>query len=444
MNLSSPLLPACLAAAVVLCVLNAGASAADKPAEQKKSDVQFKAELGVRETYDDNVYLQDHKPKLAAFPKAVRAGQESLVTTLSPKVGVDYKPCEAFNLSASYAPDIVFYHAEPSEDYVAHRGLVIMGGRFEDTSYEIASAPTIVDGNDESNIFSAPGSPPAVGGIPMRERRDQFMLRENFRLTHVAGPWFFRPVASFYTHDFQNKQRVPAVYKGYLNYIDRQDIHGGMDIGYEVYKRTYLVVGYRYGEQEQYNLVTVSPAGSPYDSIYHRALLGVEGMPAPWIKLAILAGPDLRDWGRGTPARFHEDEILYWVDASVTLLPTKQDTFLLSHRRFEQPAFTSQSVYEDITYDLAYKHKFNDKLTVGAGFRVYIGDWQAPVYREDWILTPTFSLAYAFNKHLTAEFSYSYDDAESRTPNKRIAPVYTGIGREFTRNLISLGVKYTF
>jgi len=428
-----------LAAAGALCAMTGADFAADKPAE-KKSAVQFKAELGVKETYDDNVYLQDSKP-LATVPHAVRENQASFVTTISPKISADYKPCDAFNLSASYAPDIVFYHAEPSENYVAHRGLFNIGGRFEDTSYEIITAPTIVDGNDQSNTFGTPGSPPAVGGIPLRERRDQSMLRESFRLTQVVGPWFFRPVAAFYTHDFQNEQRLTTLYRGYLNYIDREDINGGMDIGYEVHPKTYVVVGYRYGEQEQYDLLGVN---SVYDSTYQRALLGLEGSPAPWIKLAILAGPEIRDWDRGTPVKFNEDEILYWVDATLTLMQTKQDTIILSHKRFEQPAFTSHSVYEDITYDLACKHKFTDQLTVGAGFRIYIGNWQHPVYREDWILTPSLSVTYAFNKHFTAEFSYSHDDAESHTPNKRLPPLYSGIGREFTRNLISLGVKYTF
>ncbi|MBI5395215.1 MAG: outer membrane beta-barrel protein [Verrucomicrobia bacterium] len=412
--------------------------------EKKKSDFAFKAELGVKETYDDNVYLQDHKPDLTKFPNAVRANQKSFVTTISPKISADYKPCDAFNISASYAPDIVFYHAEPSENYVAHRGLVIIGGRFEDTSYEITTAPTFVDGNRESTSFGTPGNPPAIGGIPLRERHEQAMLRENFKLTHTAGSWFFRPVAAFYTHDFQTEQHVTSVYKGYLNYIDREDVNGGMDVGYEVYRKTHLVIGYRYGRQEQYNLLGGSlGVDSPYDSIYHRALLGVEGTPAPWIKLAILAGPDIRDWDRGTPVKFNEDEIIYWVDANITFMPTKKDIILLSHKRFEQPAFTSQSLYEDITYDLAYKHKFTDKLTAGAGIRLYIGSWQHPVYREDWIYTPSVSVTYALNKHFTAEFSYSHDDAESHVQNRRITGGF-GNGREFTRNLISLGAKYTF
>ena len=78
-----------------------------------------------------------------------------------------------------------------------------------------------------------------------------------------------------------------------------------------------------------------------------------------------------------------------------------------------------------------------------AGFTLYIGDWQDPAMRDDWIYTPSLSVTYAFNKHLTTEFAYSHDDAESYTPNDKIAGG-SGCGREFTRNLISLGIKYTF
>ncbi len=440
----------CLVAAAVLCGVGA-AFAADKPAE-KKSDVQFKAELGVKETFDDNVFIQDHKAVLPTFFHPVAPNKESFVTTLSPKVGVDYKPCDAFNLSASYAPDIVFYHAAPSEDYVAHRALLVLGGKIENTAYEISSAPMFVDGSDQNPTFGTPGAPPAIGGIPLRDRREQFMLRESFKLTQTVGPWFFRPVASFYTHDFQTKQRLPNLYRGYINYYDRDDVNGGLDVGFKVCDKTHVVAGYRYGQQNQYRgpwvVDSMVFADSPYDSAYQRALFGVEGSPAPWVKLAILAGPDFRDWDsrlKTQVPKFNQDDVVFWVDANASFMPTREDTIILSHKRFEQPAFTSQSMYEDITYDITYKHKFGDKLTVGAGFRLYIGNWQHPVYRVDWIYTPSCSVTYAFNKHLSAEFTYSHDDAESHVPNKRISPTMPfGLGREFTRNLISLGAKYTF
>ena len=40
----------------------------------------------------------------------------------------------------------------------------------------------------------------------------------------------------------------------YENYVDRQDVNGGLDVGYEAVKDTYLVAGYRYGRQDQFTL----------------------------------------------------------------------------------------------------------------------------------------------------------------------------------------------
>ena len=64
------------------------------------------------------------------------------------------------------------------------------------------------------------------------------------------------------------------------------------------------------------------------------------------------------------------------------------------------------------------------------------GDWLHPVKREDWIYTPSASVSCAVNKHTSCDLSYSYDWAESEIPNTS--------GREFTRHLVSLAVKYTF
>lgn len=385
-----------------------------------------KAELSVKETFDSNVYLQD---------VGRLDHQQSFITTVIPKVSLEAKLAPEFNAAIAYAPEVTQYHDEPSESYVAHRASLNLGGKVKDTAWEQLNSFTWIDGNREGPTFAPPGDVPAAGGIPVRDRREAILWRNSFKLTQpIGGSWFIRPVCSLYEHDFQTRQyaRVGA-HADYENSIDRQDLNAGLDIGYQVAKDTRLVVGYRYGQQDQFKLLGVD---SPYDSTYHRVLVGVEGTPAEWLKLNVLFGPDVRDFGPGTPAGFNRDEMLYWVDAAVTIMPTKQDTLVLSNRRYEQPAFSSHSVYEDITYDAVWRHKCSAELTASAGFRAYLGDWQAPVDREDWIYTPYASLAYVFNQHLTGEVSYSYDWVESKVPNKA--------GREYTRHLGALGVKYTF
>ena len=131
------------------------------------------------------------------------------------------------------------------------------------------------------------------------------------------------------------------------------------------------------------------------------------------------------------------------MDATATLLPDKNDALTLLFRRFEQPAFSSQSVYEDITYSATWKHKFNDHWAASAGFQLYIGDWQEPVNRDDWIYTPSAGLTYTCNKHLSAELSWSYDLVDNKTSTSAPGATFAD-GREFSRNLASLAVTCSF
>jgi hypothetical protein len=441
-------LPLCCASAAALCVLAATPLMA-------ATNLVYKAEVAVKETFDSNVFIQDNAPNPANVAAAqlaglhpVQANKGSFVTSILPKVGLDYKPCSAFNLSLGYAPDIVFYHAAPSEDYVTHRATLNFGGQTGDATWELANTGTYIDGSKEGPTFARPDDIPAIGGIPLRDRRAAFIFRNGFRLTEPVGKWFFRPVATSYIHDFKTHQLYQTSAQkamfSYENYIDRRDINGGLDVGYQVAKPTHLVVGYRYGRQEQF---TLPGAGgtvqhSPYGNSYQRILLGVEGSPASWLKLAVLAGPDVRRFDSGTPAGFDRNKMLYYCDVSITVLPTKNDTVTLKSTRYEQPAFSSFSMYEDTKTDLVWRHKLSDQLTAAAGFTLHIGDWQQPARRDDWIYTPNVSATYTFEKHLNAELAYSYDWVDNRFHNFAAEPLAQS--HEFTRHLVSLAVKYTF
>jgi len=408
------------------------------------SNLTLKADLTLKETYDDNVFILDAEPDPAFIPPAgstiSEAKKKSLVTSVTPGLTLNYKPCAAFSAAVSYAPEFAWYHSAHSEDYVAHRGAINFSGKINDVTYDWLNSVTWIDGSHLGPVTMRPGDCRAVGGIPLRDRRDGAAYRDSLKVTIPAGKWFFRPVVTTYVHDFQTDQRASGPGYVYDMYLDRWDVSGGLDLGYEAFEKTKLVVGYRYGHQEQGKRLGVPSA---YSNDYQRFLFGVEGTPAPWLKLAVLAGPDVRDWGKGVSANFDTDELLFWVDGSITLLPTQSDTVTLRVMRFEMPASTSQSVYEDIKYDFTWRHKFTDKFTAGAGFTLYIGDWQAPVNREDWIYTPSVMASYALSAHLTAEAAWSYDAARNDVPTTKAGAAWAE-GREFTRNLVSLTAKYTF
>jgi hypothetical protein len=430
-----------------LCLSRAGALAVISlvavSASALPTNLTWNASLALKETFDDNVYLQNIA---SALPNAVPAKKNSWVTTVTPRVGLDYKFCSGFKASLSYAPDIAVYHNAPSEDNTTHRSLATFSGAAGDVVWEQPNTFTYIDGSRYGPIFGRvnPGSSqdvPAIGGIPLRDRRAAFIYRGGFKLTWTLDRFFIRPVLSAYVHDFRTVQKSsasPGPY--YENYVSRQDVNGGVDFGYDVGKKTFLVLGYRYGRQDQGKLLG---ANSPYDSSYNRILFGVEGSPASWIKLALLGGPEIRDWASATPAGFDRNRIDYWVDASATLMPDKKDAVTLLFRRYTQPAFSSQSIYDDITYSATWRHKFNDHFSASAGMQLYVGDWQVPVNRDDWIYTPSAGLTYAYDKHFSVEATASGDWAENKTSTAAPGAAYAE-GREFTRHLVSLAVKYAF
>ncbi|MEK7677290.1 MAG: outer membrane beta-barrel protein [Verrucomicrobiota bacterium] len=388
------------------------------------TNLTYKAELTVRETFDSNVYLQDVSPL---------AHRESFVTSVMPKIGLEYRICPAFKVSPFYSPEVVRFHAEPSEDYVAHRGGLILGGNVQEVTWEQQSSVTWIDGSKLGLSFTGPGGAPAIGGIPIRDRRAAVVYRNSFRAFHPIGDWFFRPMALSYVHDFRTEQRDPAIDPVYQNYVDRNDITGGLDVGFKSFKDAYLVAGYRYGQQEEPPLPGRT---THYSNVYHRFLVGFEGTITGWLKGAIAIGPDYRDFARHTPANFDDHHTKLFIDASAAVTLTKQDTIAVIVKQYEQPAFGTPSVYEDITYEASWKHQCDDRFTAAAGFRAYGGDWLSPVSREDWIYTPSVMMSYVFTKQLSGELSYSYDWVESKVPNTE--------GREFTRNLVMLGMKYAF
>ncbi len=418
------------------------------------TNLTYSAEATVRETYDNNVFIQDTAPSAANAAAANAAGlhpvtalKSSFLTTIVPRLGLDYKPCTGFNLSVGYAPEIAMYTSAEDEDYVTHRTTINFSGKVKDASWECLNAPTYIEGNTQGPTFARPGDVPAIGGIPLRDRREAFILRDSFRLTVPLGQWFIRPVAAYYYHDFLTAQRLnTSPQYSYENYLSRQDVNGGLDVGYEFVKSTFLVAGYRYGRQDQFtgpNASNTAFTDSPYDSSYQRLLFGMEGSPVKWLKMNFLLGPEFRQFDSGTPAGFIRYRTLLYVDASLTVLPTKADTVNLRATRFEQPAFSSQSVYQDSKYDLTWRHKFTDHFTVGAGFTAYEGDWQEPVNRDDWIYTTSVLAAYAFDKHWSAEFNYSLDLVENGVSTSAPGAAYAD-GREFSRDLVSLAVKYVF
>ena len=408
-------------AVVVGCAQSPASAASIESGEPAKPrELRTSASVAVNESFDSNVYLQD---------VTSQAHRQSFVTSVTPFVGLEWEPGRELLMTASYSPDIVRYHSEPTENHTDHRGNLNFAGKLGDASYEVLNSVTWIDGSTTGPTFTGPGGAPAIGGIPIRDRRAAVNLKESMKLQYPIGDWFIRPVSAWYMNDFKTDHSAAA---GYLNYADRDDMNGGVDIGYKVLEKTYLVAGYRYGHQDQEAFL-----GDPheYSNDYQRFLFGAEGSPLPWLKFALLAGPEFHSFGSNVAAGFDRSQDQLFVDFTATLTLGKADAVTLSTKRYTRPAYTGRNELQECICDAAWSHKFTSALKGSLGFTSYLADY-APVVRNDEIYTPTVGLAYQFNKHLSAELSYTLDGSVSEVPNTE--------GREFERHLTRLGVKYMF
>lgn len=386
----------------------------------RRHDWRAVTNITASESFDSNVFLQD---------VTSLAHRQSFVTSVAPSVGAEWTPGSELLLAASYSPEIVRYHSEPTENHNDHRGNLNFVGRLGDASYEVLNSVTWIDGSKTGPTFTGPGCAPAIGGVPIRDRRAAVNLRESFKLQYPVGDWFIRPVGGWYLNDYRTDRSSAA---GYINYADRDDMNGGVDVGYKVLEKIWLVAGYRYGHQDQEAIL-----GNPveYSNDYQRPLFGAEGNPLPWLKFSLLAGPELRRFGPNVAAGFERKQNELFVDFAATLTLGKADVVKLSANRYTRPAYTGRNQLQELICDATWSHKFSDALSSSLGFTSYLADY-APTIRNDGIYTPTVGLTYQFNKHLSAELRYSYDGTNSEVPDTE--------GREYERHLTRLGVRYVF
>jgi hypothetical protein len=422
-----------VAALLLPQTLSAGSPSPSTVTAPSASPWSVATSAGIKTGYDDNVLLQDFGDQ---------ANRESWFNTLGARISATYQSSPSFKALISYAPDFTIYEGEPRENHTTHRGMLNLSGGGGDLTWEMLNSVTRIDGDNLGPTYTLnggtlPAEIPVIGAMAVRDRRDAAIYRNSFKLAKTCGRMFVRPVASFYHHNFMTEQHrrdgSEPGFLGYENYVDRREISGGMDMGYEAWNQTWLVAGVRVGHQKQYQLLGQS---SPFSNDYHRILAGIEGSPVEWLKLNVLAGPDFRDYDNTTPAGFDADQNYVFFDATASITPTKVDTITLGAKRFMQTAFVGISLYEDIVYEATWCRQLAQRFALTSGFKAYHADWRPPVIRDEWMFTPSLSLGYTHSPELSAELAYSYDWTYSQIPNTT--------AREFTRHLVSVGLKYAF
>lgn len=121
------------------------------------------ASVGVKESYDDNVFLSGANVANtvpAGFVAAVK-DKSSWVTTASPKLDVNFAPLLGDQktlqvLSLAYAPDFVTYHDLDSESFNAQRFSAALKAKTESFAISADDSFAYVDGSALGQSIPAP------------------------------------------------------------------------------------------------------------------------------------------------------------------------------------------------------------------------------------------------------------------------------------------------
>lgn len=407
---------------------------------------------GIKEGYDDNVFLSgvDLKylpPVYTVPPGSVAAlkNRWSWVTTVSPKVGVNFAPLlgdqkTLQTLSVAYTPDFVTYHDQSSESYDAHRLVAAIKGKADAFSFGLDDTLAYIDGSKTGPTYPG-GFVTAYNVAVPRERREQIQDRATIAFQYDWAHWFVRPTASLVYYDLMTEQLNIT---GYQNYEDRYDVNGGPDFGYKINSKLAVTMGYRYGHQYQQQF-SFSPYSSSSD--YQRMLLGIEGKPWKWLDIKFQGGPDFRNYDPDTAAHTTPVDdrhmVTYYGEASLSAAITPKDTLTFKYKGWQWVSSVGKVPYFDSTYDLSYHRKLTDKLGLDLGGRLLTADYNsgnlAACKRNDWQYTVSAGLGYALNAHASVNLAYALD--LGRNAQDGIVNPDT---RDFDHQLVSLAALFKF
>ena len=409
--------------------------------------------VGIKESYDNNVFLSgvNNPPAVPAPAGSVAALKDrySWITTVSPKVGVNFSPLTGLTnvpvLSLAYAPDLAIYHDQTSESYNAQRVLAAVKGQTEPVTFGADNNFTYIDGNGMGPFY--PGNfLSAFATVADRERRRQIQDRANVSVQFDQEKWFFRPVASLLYYNMMTEllnTALPANV-GYQNYCDRYDVNGGADIGYKITPQLALTLGYRYGHQYQQQY-SFSPYSSSSD--YQRVLAGIEGNPWRWLNVKIQGGPDFRNYqgnsaSHTTPMNdLHPVE--YYGEALLTATFSPRNTLTFKTKSWQWVSCLGKTPYYDSAYELIYHSQLMDKLGFDLGGKIL--DWDftsgnlSTSKRNDLEYTASAGLTYAVTPHLSITLASVLNwgrNAENNVADEQ--------NREFDQQLITLGTQWKF
>ena len=412
--------------------------------------------LGVRESYDSNVFLAGAPQQYMPPGTRTLRNLSSWVTTVSAKIGINFAPLFGDQkviqaLTFSYTPDYSNYTDQPSETNWAHRLGTALKGKAGDFSFSLENGFTFIDGSRQGPVY--PGNYLSAYGPPApRERRYQQQDRSKIVLQYDFGRWFVRPVATLLFYNMGTALEnpgLPSTPNGYQNFEDRADVNGGVDLGCKIRPDLAVTLGYRYGYQYQQQF-----SWNDYSSSnnYQRVLFGAEGKLWKWLKVQFQIGPDFRTYAADTPSHITPvndlNPVVFYGEGNLGAELSRRDTLAFQFKQWRWLSSLGKVPYQDSLYDLTYTRKLSGQLSFTLEGRALDSNYTSALascggMRNDWMLTVAPGLRYTFNSHVSADLAYSADwgvNGYDGLPASQLP----ASKREFFRSLISLGAQVKF
>jgi len=424
--------------------------------------------LGVTECYDNNIFGVSGN----GMPT-----QEAWITKISPGIGFDFAPLlgtqaplQSFLLN--YTPDFVFFalphgkapYDEPLQDYDSHKFGAIIKGSSGDFSFSLDNSFVYIDGNKTGptyalNQLSGAGANQFdkyrdyFAASAVRERCNQIVDRDTAALQYDLGSAFIRPSESLLYYDmdtaFHNSTKAP--YIGYQNYVDRNDVNGGADLGYKMAANLAVTLGYRYGSQfqQQFTPAITSDYTNYSSSTYQRVLVGLEGKLFKWLDVKLDGGPDFRDYNSHTPVTdLHPTK--YYGEASVKATIASNQSLSFNYKQWNWLSPVGFVPEFDSTYALNYHWNATSRLGFDLGSRIQEFDYTGgndvtglqPSLRADRLYTISPGASYAFTPHLSVSLSYTYEAANNELNG--LPANDQASYRNYIHQVVSLGLLYEF
>ncbi len=379
--------------------------------------------------YDSNLFTVDN-----SRPGVPLADRDAWTTSLGFKVAVSLSalvdgPKDA--LQIGYAPTFNAYDGAADENHAQHRLTLLSSGRRGAWSWAVDNTATYTDGPDDSPRFNAYNS---FGMGFVRDRRTQLLDAGKAWVRYDGTRGFIRGTAAALICDYRTELRAPsAAEAGRLNWVDRNDVNGGLDLGWKIAPATSLFVGARLGRQQQATTAWMPKSSSNH---YTRALLGLEGRPAKWLSCSLAGGPDFRRYAAATLCMTDRTPVAWHYAATATATVSASDSLAFAAKQERWLSSTGQSAYDGKSLSLTWQHGFGEAWALSLGAQLQQGKYPSPIVRNDVLYAGQAQLRWRATKQLVLTLDATIQDAGD------LLDLPVAAGRGFHRSMLGVGVNY--